>query len=320
MDPLFSILTHKFKTQINTIEDLKEKIVTSGILPVPDVEVLDYIWNWKDFALDNLSKEELRNHAKYHGFNIRKEKGQARLRGKRYLFETEWNPAPGIRLLNEETTLKPIEVAPFRVDKLNLLKVFQDLQRFYATLPLEERMIVQRSWENLKKKLENLPTQTDRLPKMDVANLPVQCPVSQAVIPDHLAHIIGEDPIKDLEGDVFPDELDEADFNQDISEGLDVLIYSNIKQGRPWVGRITKVTGNSKFCIQWYAKRKGDQNTFFATRNGDGTPYTSELESASVILWNFSTRVGDDSFSVSKFFLNQFKVEYSRHDSLVLSK
>ena len=170
--------------------------------------------------MDNLSKEELRNHSKYHGFRVSKEKGQARLRGKRFSFETEWNPAPGIRLLNEETTLKPIEAAPFRIDKLNLIKIF-------------------------KKKLENLPIQIDRLPKMDVAKLPVQCPDNQVVIPDHLAHITGEDSIKDLEGDVFPDELDEADFNQDISEGPDVLIYSNIKQGRPWVGRIKEVTGNS---------------------------------------------------------------------------
>jgi hypothetical protein len=233
VDQLFSILTHKFKTEIKTIEDLKEKIVNSGILPVPDVEVLDYIWDWKGFAMDNLTKEELRNHSKYHAFNIKKEKGQARLRGKRYLFEAEWNPAPGIRLLNENTTLTPINIAPFRIEKLNLSKVYQDLQRFYATLPLEERMIVQRSWENLKKKLENLPMQIDSLLKMDVVKLPVQRPDGQVVIPDHLAHINGEDTIKDLEGDVFPDELDEADFNQDITEGLDVLIYSNIKQGRP---------------------------------------------------------------------------------------
>ena len=320
MDQLFSILTHKFKTQIDTIEDLKEKIVSSGILPVPEVEVIDFIWNWKEFALDNLAEEELRNHSKYHGFKISKEKGQARLRGKRFSFETEWNPAPGIRLLKENTVLKPIEAAPLRIEKLNLVKVFQDLQRFYASLPLEKRMVVQRSWENLKKKLENLPTQVDRFPKMEISKLPVQFPESQVVIPDHLAHITGDDSIKDLEGEVFPDDLDEADFNQDLSEGLDVLIYSNIKQGRPWVGRIKEVTGNSKFLIQWYAKRKGDQNMFDATRNGDGTPYVSELESESVILWNFSTRVGNNSFSVSKFFLNQFKVEYSRHESLVMSK
>ena len=94
MNPSHSILTHKFETQINTIEDLQEKILNSGILPVPEVEVLDFIWDWKDFALDNLSKEELRNHSKYHGFRVSKEKGQARLRGKRFSFETEWNPAP----------------------------------------------------------------------------------------------------------------------------------------------------------------------------------------------------------------------------------
>jgi hypothetical protein len=84
------------------------------------------------------------------------------------------------------------------------------------------------------------------------------------------------------------------------------------------VGRIREVIENSKFHIHWYARRKSDQNMFYATSNGDGTPYTSELDSASVILWNFSTRVDNTSFSVSKFFLNQFKVEYSRHDSLMI--
>ena len=60
------------------------------------------------FALDNLSKEELRNYSNYHAFNINKEKGQARLRGKRYSFEKEWIPAAGIRLLSEDTVLTPL--------------------------------------------------------------------------------------------------------------------------------------------------------------------------------------------------------------------
>jgi hypothetical protein len=320
VDQLFSILTQRFKSQINTLEDLKEKIVKSGILPQPDVEVLDFIWDWKKFAMDNLAKEELRNHSKYHGFNIKKEKGQTRLRGKRYSFEADWNPPPGIRLLREDSTLEPIDVAGLRVEALNLPKVYQDLQRFFATLPLEERMTVQTSWENLKRKLENLPLRVDSLPKMDVSKLPVQSPDSQVVIPDHLAHINREDTIKDLEGDTFPEDLDEADFNEDLKEGLDVLIYSNIKHGRPWLGRIRKVTEDSKFSIQWYTRqKKGDQNMFYATNNGDGSPYTSELDAASVILWNFSTRINDSSFSVSKFFLSQFKVEYSRHDQLMIS-
>ena len=245
-----SVLTQKFKNaEIRTIEDLKKDIVCSGILPEPEVEVLDYIWDWKMFALDNLSKEELRNHSNYHAFNIKKEKGQARLRGKRYSFEKEWIPAAGIRLLSEDTILSPIGPAAFRIESLNLPKVFQDLQRFLATLPLVDRMKVQTSWDNLRKKIENIPYQIDKLIKMDLTNLPVQCSDTHVVIPDHLAHLNKEDNIKDLEGDTFPESLDEADFNEDLKVGLDVLIYSNIKAGRPWVGRIVEVIGGGdEFC------------------------------------------------------------------------
>ena len=54
---------------------------------------------------------------------------------------------------------------------------------------------------------------------------------------------------------------------------------------------------------------------FVAASNGDGTPYVTELENDSVIFWNFSSVLDEQSFSVSKFFLNQFKLEYERHDN-----
>ena len=220
---------------MRTVEELIRNIETSGINPKPDVEVLEYIWDWKMFALDNLCREELRNHSQYHAFNIKKEKGEARLRGKRYLFDKEWNPAAGIRLLNEGTTFEPVGAAEFRIETLNLKKIFQDLSRYYVTLPLEERMTVQTSWDNVRKKLEDIPFLSDNLKKLDLSHLPAQCLENQVLIPDHLAHLNKEDPIKDLEGDTFPEDLDEADFNQDLKEGLDVLIYSNIKQSRPWL-------------------------------------------------------------------------------------
>ena len=257
----------------------------------------------------------MRNHSKYHAFNIKKEKGEARFRGKRYLFEEEWIPAPGIRLLREGFVLRKIDVAPFRIEKLNLQKVFQDLQRYFATLSLEDRMTVQNSWERLRSRLETLPNTICRLPKMDLLILPKQDISLQAVIPEHLGHIFVDDPVQDLEGETFPDDLDEGDFNQDIKEGLDVLIYSDIKKGRPWVGRIKELLGTNKFRIHWYKRRKG--NEFVGVNNSDGSPYTSDLDNEMVILWNFSTRLNENSFSVSKFFLDQFKVEYDNHDSLL---
>ena len=47
----------------------------------------------------------------------------------------------------------------------------------------------------------------------------------------------------------FPESLDEGDFKEDMQEGLDVLVYSKVKKGRPWCGRIIKIVDSKKFLI-----------------------------------------------------------------------
>ena len=47
------MMTPSFK--MRTLEDLISKIRSSGIQPMPDVEVLDYIYDWKLFVLDKLT-------------------------------------------------------------------------------------------------------------------------------------------------------------------------------------------------------------------------------------------------------------------------
>ena len=175
-------------------------------------------------------------------------------------------------------------------------------------------MTVQNSWDSLERKLEDLPLQLEKFEKLNLNILPPQTVVNPIVITDHLSQINKEDVVKVWKG------FDDADFNEDIREGLDVLIYSDVKQGRPWLGRIVKVTGSTSFQIQWYERKKSDRHMFCAALKKDGTPYVSDCDAASVILWNFSTRVDDSSFSVSKFFLSHFKVEYARHDSLLVEK
>ena len=70
----------------------------------------------------------------------------------------------------------------------------------------------------------------------------------------------------------------------------------------------------SVFTLQWYERRKGNSNKFYASVNADGSPYTSNLDNGTVILWNFSSKIDDSSFSVNNFFLTKFKEEYCRHD------
>ena len=97
--------------------------------------------------------------------------------------------------------------------------------------------------------------------------------------------------------------------------GLDVLVYSKVKKGRPWCGRIIKIVDSHKFLIHWFVKAKGARNTFVASHNPDGSPYTSELEAGTVILWNFSSRIDQSSFQVNNFFLLKFKEAYIMHDN-----
>jgi hypothetical protein len=314
VDQLFSILTQSFKSSdIKTLEDLLEKIETSGIVPKPEVEILDYCWDWKEFALQNLCKEELRNHASYHCFNLKKD-GSARLRGKRYLFDKEWFPPTGIRLLQEETNFYDVGTAAFRLEKLQFDKIFQHLQRFLSTLPLTEKLAVGSSWNRLREKLEKIADNKDALVKMKLLAISTQAARS-AHLPEHFTHLEQDENVPDLQGELFPESLDEGDFNEDMQEGLDVLVYSKVKKGRPWCGRIIKIVDSHKFLIHWFARAKGDRNTFVASYNGDKSPYTSELETGTVILWNFSSKIDQSSFHVNSFFLLKFKEEYIVHDN-----
>ena len=314
VDQLFSLMTQSFKSEMRTLEDLISKILSSGIQPLPDVEVLDYIWDWKFFVLDKLTKEELRNHSNYHAFNLKKESGFVKLRGKRFLFDDEWCPVTGIRVLKEGTEFSSVGPAEFRIEKLNLPKIFQHLQRFFLTIPLGERMVVQGSWDKLREHLEKLPSQAELLKKLDIFELKPQNSDIPINIPQHFAHLSQDEVIPDLEGETFPEELDEADFNEDVKEGVDVLVYTKTKHGRPWIGRVLQKLDRSVFTLQWYERRKGNSNKFYASVNTDGSPYTSNLDNGTVILWNFSSKIDDSSFSVNNFFLGKFKEEYCRHD------
>ena len=221
-------------------------------------------------------------------------------------------------MLKEGTDFPLVDPAEFRIKKLDLPKVFLHLQKYFSTLPLVERLGVQGSWDRLREKLEKLPSQADVLRKMNIHDLHSFDSIPQINLPHHFAHLGQDEIIPDLEGETFPEELNEADFEEDVKEGLDVLIYTRSKLGRPWLGRVLSKRDDFNFTIQWYEKRKGNQNNFYASKNADGSAYTSDLETGMVILWNFSTRIDDESFSVNCFFLNKFKEEYAVHDASLI--
>ena len=64
---------------------------------------------------------------------------------------------------------------------------------------------------------------------MNISELKPQNSDIATSIPQHFAHMIQDDVIPDMEGETFPEELDEAYFNEDDKEGLDVLVYTKTK-------------------------------------------------------------------------------------------
>ena len=311
------MLAQSFKnTDIKTIEELVKKIDEAGITPKPEIEILDYIWDWKMLALDNLSAQELKNHSMYHAFRLSREDNKTKLRGKRYLFDSEWVPTTGIRILKEGSSFGEVDAAELRIEKLQLDKVFSHLNRFIETLPLPEKLEVGSSWERLRSRIEKCDQLKHTFPKMSLKQLQTQrmC-LNEPVLPDHLVHLANSDEVPELVGEIFPESLNEADFKKDLRSGLVVCIYSDEKRGRPWFGRILKVTENTRFEIQWYAKVKGSRNTFEASYNANGSPYTSVLASETVMLWNFSSDIDDSRFHVSDYFLSKIKELYITNDS-----
>ena len=121
---MFSILTKEFKTsEIKSLPELMKIIRDSPVKPSPTCESLWWTWDWKNYIEGKLSSIELSNHSFYNCFQIKKENGLTKLRAKPLPQDTDWTPDSGIRLVKENSTFDdPVEVADFRIDKLELPK------------------------------------------------------------------------------------------------------------------------------------------------------------------------------------------------------
>ena len=86
------------KTEVKTLEELVQLLQSTSIKPKPDVEHVEFIWNFRDYIEDHLNV--LKNHSFYNAFKITKEsidgsKESAKLRVKRMPQDTEWFPPTG---------------------------------------------------------------------------------------------------------------------------------------------------------------------------------------------------------------------------------
>ena len=143
-----------------------------------------------------------------------------RFRGKQYPFDSEYTPRNGIRLLKQETVFEPIKAAEFWIDKLNLQKVRQHLiSKFITTLPNDQKIPVQTSWDRLLDTLESLPKRGPFFDNMKIEELPKIDDLEFHLEPLNAPELLEDELIPELEGEEFPDDLEEGDFEQEVIPG-----------------------------------------------------------------------------------------------------
>ena len=302
VDQCFSILTNELKnSEILSVESLKEKIVNSPIQPKPICRSLLFIWDWKKFIESKLADTPLVNHSKYNSFLLDTDRGNVKFRGKLLpqLPDTELYPRSGIRLVKENTTFESVGVADFRVEEIKFDDILKGLNRFSAMLPLEKKMQVMSSWENLRRLLESLPNKKMNFPRLKLDDLPKQRIVVDVQVPDYLKDRI--DAVENtLTGELYPEEAGEGNLAE-IDVGTDVVVYTDEVGTRPWVGRVTQLLAGEKFEIHWFRRKSGRGSTFHAMRNQPGHPVLTVLDLESIMFWHMSEKRTEESFSLSPY-------------------
>ena len=306
---------------MKTIEELFEKIENSPITPKPECESLDFIWNWRDYISGYLTNKELKNHSFYNAFIIKKETSEregkitkvTKLRAKRLPQDDDWVPPTGIRLVQPNTPYDPVGSAEFRVDTLLLPKIAENLIKYFRRMPTPIRVMVENSWGRLQDRLESLPRIQDNLPKMKLLDLPKLPVEPEPKLPDEFT-FVEDEVLPEIVGDIFEEGL----FDSNICVDLEVAIYTECTDERPWLGRVKEVLDDSKFVIQWY-QRQGKSLKFHAMLNADKSPYVSQLENSNVMMWSFSVEKTPNSFHLTPYRFSQILREYKKYDDMFSS-
>ena len=314
MDQLFSILRLELRCELQTVDDLIEKLKASTIHPKPEVEELWFSWSWASFISKYMSKE-IHNHSFYNAFQIKKENNLVKLRCKKFPQDKEWKPPTGIKLVDndriEENYL--VGVNEFRIEFLNLDVVRSSLNKYFKFLSPADKVLCENKWEKMLNKLDKLPQIRNNLPTMRLYDLPKQTEFpSFSAEALNITDIIQDDEVPELEGEVFPENLLESDFKESIVVGMDVVLYTHSKN-RPWVGRVKSIQDDGKFLLQWYGKRSRGR-TYYAMFNTDGSPFVSVQDCDAVIMWEMSTDKTENSFTISDYWMKRIQEEYDAHD------
>ena len=320
VDRNFSILAKLFKErEMMCVDDLLETMKNAPLCPKAICSNLFYIFDWKKYIQNKFAKTPLQHHSFYHSFQLVCEDGKAKFRGKLYPQDAEYFPENGIQLMKEDLEFEAVGPTDFRIEKLELDKVFRSLNNYLTTLPPTERIRVSSSWEALRQTLESLPGRQGNLMKMKITGFPKQVEELAPIIPEHFSQLLAENVggVPQLRGDVYPDDVGEGNFNLEAVVDADVVVYTRDKENRPWVGRVVKVLPDrKKFTLQWYKRMSGRSNTFQAMIKRDGSPVLSTQDTAVVMYWHISEPQSrtETSFRLTPYWLEKIQADYLSHD------
>ena len=296
------------------MEDLVDKIKNSPMQPKPSTHELLYAFGWKDHITSSLSDPALANHTKYNSFILTKENGLVKFKAKKLPQNpaTDYVPKSGINLLKDWSHgCKHIGPADFRVDRINFDGIDRGIQKFLSRKPLQRKMEVSTSWDNLRARLEALPRRMD-LKHMKLTEFPKQ--------DDNIDHANADlntvEELPPLIGDMYPEDVHIGCIDDEVQVNMDVCLYTKDKRWRPWMGRVVKLCGDGYIDVHWYKRRSRKENMFDAAHNPDGSPCIDQVSKDSVMFWMISDPVSrtENSFSVTSYSLLTIKREYETVD------
>ena len=318
MDQLFSILAQTLKgKEVSTLDELVEVMESAPIQPKPVVNVLYFISDWKKFVEPKLSKEKLSNHSGYHCFKVSKEVSKEGskvcFRGKVLSTDEKWHPKQGIQLLVVNPKLcDTIQASEFRFEHIRMKSVMDDIQNKYLPmLETKKRQETESRWKALEKTFQKLEKERKCLNALSFSDLPkFRIPPS----PDSSDLVIKtHETTTAMWGTFYPDVVLEGNVQDDAKIGLDVIIYTDSKASRPWVGVINSIGEDGQtYTIHWYKRAPGG-GIRYKPDFRKGTAYLSDVDKASVMLYSVADHLENGDLDLSEWY-DKVMETYQEHD------
>ena len=110
-------------------------------------------------------------------------------------------------------------------------------------------MKVSSDWENLINQLESLPRKQHNLPKLRLEMLQgIRTGRDDPELPDEY-EFVEEKEEPPLLGDVYHEDAEDGVFENNVICGMDVVVYTESKEKRPWCGRVLEILSGDRFVL-----------------------------------------------------------------------